>query len=374
MPTVIRPVQGRRELNRFLELPYALHAGDPIWTPPLKEDLARSLSAQNPLFREGRGERELLLAWRGSRVVGRVLAHVHHEHNRRHRERVGFFGLLECPDDPEVACALLEAAAERHRAQKLTVLRGPYELTITQCIGAVTGGFDEPPTTAQSWNAPHIPRLIEAAGFSPVYRAATFRLDDVAACDPEVILRDKHRAWLQNPAVRIRGWDMARFDDDMATTIRLTNEAFANNYGFVPLSPAEADFFAIPLKRVIRPELTVFIELAGEPVAVAMVCPDFNVPIRRMNGRLWPLGWAQFLLSARNISAAVGLFLATSPAHQNVGLIRIALVESIRRLQKAGFRTFDATWIGDLNASSQANARAIGMREKHYLALYEKAI
>ena len=374
MPTTVRPARTKREIDAFLELPYALHAGDPIWTPPLKEDLARSLSDENPLFQEGRGERELLLAWEGARPVGRVLAHVHHAQNRLHGERTGFFGLLECPDDLGIAKALMDAVAEHHRSRGLTELRGPYELTISQCIGAVTSGFDETPTTSQSWNPPHHPRLLEALGFEVVYRATTFRLDDVASLDPDALLADKHRAWLADPSVRLRGWDMDRFDDDLRAAIVLLNASFASNYGFVPLSDPEVAFFAEPMKRVVRPELTVFLELAGEPVGVGMAIPDFNPIIRRMEGRLWPFGWAKFLAGGRRIDASVLQFIGTSPAHQNKGLIRIVMAEIVRRLQRAGFRTFDGTWVGDVNVKSQAQAKALGMREKHRLALYKKAL
>jgi hypothetical protein len=374
MPVDVRPVRSRRDLHRFVDVAYALHEGDPIWTPPLDQDLARTLSSDNPLFRDGRGDRELFLAWDGSRPVGRVLAHVHHEHNRIHGDRAGFFGLLECPDDPAIAGALLDAAARHHARARLAVLRGPYELTISQCIGAVTSGFDEPATTSQSWNAPHVPRLLSALGFAPVYHATVFRLDDVAGADPDALLGDKHRAWLGDPRVRVRGWDMARFDDEMRAAVRLLNEAFADNYGFVPMSGPEVEFFAAPMKRVMRPELTVFIEIAGEPVAVGMVIPDFNVAIRRMNGKMARLGWAKFLLGARSLSACVLQFIATSPAQQNKGLMRIVMAELIRRLKRAGMRTLDVTWIGDLNVKSQAQTRALGMREKHTLALYERGI
>lgn len=373
----IERVRSRRHLNDFLSLPDRLHAGDPIYSPPLREDLARSLSAKQPLWTEGRGERDLFLAYSGRagrEPVGRIVAHVHHESNRRHGEKLGLFGYLECPDDDAIAEALLAAAADRHQRLGLAHLRGPYELTISQCVGAVVDGFDEPASFSQSWNPPHIPRLLHQLGFEPVLRMTTFRLDDVDKLDPAALLGEKQRAWLADPRVRIRSFDMSRFDADLAEAVRLLNTAFADNYGFVPLSPAEVDFMAAPMKRVVRPELTMFLEIEGRAVGVAMMLPDFHVLFRRMRGRLWPFGWAQFLLGSRALDAAVAQFMATDPALQSQGLMRVLVAEAARRLKRAGFRTLDGTWISDSNPRSRAQAVALGMREKHKLALFSRPL
>jgi len=374
----IERVRDRRQRRDFLSVPDALHGGDPIYTPPLRLDLGRTLSDDNPLWQDGRGERDLYVAYDGTgavrRPVGRIVAHVHHESNRRHGERAGFFGYLECPDDRAVAEALLGTAADRHRRAGLDTLRGPYELTISQCIGAVVSGFDEPAAFSQSWNAPHIPRLLEALGFDVVLRLATFRLDDAEVVDPDALLGPKQRAWLADPRVRVRSFEMDRFDADLAAAMALLNESFTANYGFVPLSPPEVAFMAAPMKRVVRPDLTIFIELDGQPAGVGMMLPDFHILFRRMSGRLWPVGWASFLLGARTLDAAVAQFIATSPALQNQGLMRILVAEALRRLRRAGFHTLDGTWISESNAASRAQALAMGMREKHGLALYARRI
>jgi GNAT superfamily N-acetyltransferase len=371
MTSIERVVTGRH-LRDFLSVADRLHAGDPIYTPPLREDFARTLSDQNPLWREGRGERDLFVAYQGGRPVGRVVAHVHHASNQRHGEAAGLFGFLECPDDAGVARALLDAAAERHGRAGLKVLRGPYELTISQCIGAVVSGFDEPASLSQSWNAPHVPRLLGELGFAEAMRMTTFRLDDVEAIDPGALLGEKQRQWLADPRVRVRSFDLSRFEADLAAAIELLNTAFAGNTGFVALSPEEVAFMAAPMKRVVRPELTMFIELDGRPVGCGMMLPDFHVAFRRMGGRTWPLGWAQFLLGRGAVDAAVAQFIATDPAMQNQGLMRILVAEALRRLRAAGFRTLDGTWISDKNAASRAQALAMGMREKHKLALFQR--
>ena len=374
MALTVRPARTARERREFFELPYALHAEDPIWTPPLLEDLKRSLSDENPLWQEGRGERELLLAFDGEEVVGRVLCHVHHASNSVHHERAGFFGLLECPDELAIARALLDEAGERHRRRGLTDIRGPYELTISQCMGAVVHGFEEPAAFSQSWNAPHIPRLLEAIGFRSCYRLATFRVDDLASVDPDALLGEKHRAWTSRPGIHLRTFDLKHFERDARAAVDLLNDSFADNFGFVGLSGPEVDFMVGPMKRVVRPEITVFLELDGRPAGVAMALPDFNVLARRIDGRLLPLGWARFLLGARALDMAQVQFIATRPDLQNQGLMRIVVAELVRRLQAAGFRSLDGTWIGESNPKSRAQALAVGMREKHQLALYTRPL
>jgi GNAT superfamily N-acetyltransferase len=369
----VKQVSGGRGRRDFFAVARALNAADPIYTPPLAQDLARSLSDANPLWRPGRAERELFVAYDGDgRPVGRVLGHVNLESNQRHGEAAGLFGYLECGGDRAVGEALLAAVEQRHRARGLSELRGPYELTVAQCIGAVVSGFDEPASFSQSWNGPALPELLEALGFTRMLGMTTFRLDDVALIDPEALIGDKQRTWLARPGVRLRSFDMDRFEQDLGEALRLLNESFVGNFGFVPLSPDDLAFMAGPMKRVVRPELTIFLELEGRAAAVAMILPDFNILFRRMNGNLWPLGWASFLLGGRTLDAAVAQFIATDPALQNQGLLRIVVAEALRRLRAAGFRTLDGTWISDSNAPSRAQALAMGMREKHRLVLFTR--
>ena len=373
--TRIVRVETRRQLDDFLELPHRLHVDDPLWTPTLKQDLRRSLSLDNPLFQAGRAQRTLFVAYQGAQPVGRVLAHVHHRSNQLHGEKAGFFGLLEfAPDKPQVGRALMAAVADCHRAQGLTEVRGPYELTIHQCLGAVVAGFEEAAAFGQTWNGPHVPELLQSLGYRPVMNFATFRVDDMAACDLDAMLGPKQRAWLDDPAQRarlvLRSWDMSDFDREIRIATDLLNQSFVNNYGFVALSDDELAFMASPLKRVVRPDLTVFLELDGAPAGVALVLPDFNVLFRGMGGRLFPFGWARFWLEAPSLDMAVGQFIATDPRRQNQGLMKLVMRELARRLQAAGIRAFEGTWISESNVASRAQMKALGGRIKHELQLF----
>ncbi len=373
MSVEVRPVRGNRELSAFLRLPHTLDGHHPGFRRGLREDLIEALAEGNPLWRAGRGERELFLAWREGTPVGRVLAHAHLASNTLHGEPdVGYFGLLACPDDREVAHALLDATLAWHRARGRSRLRGPYELTITGCIGVVTSGFERPPSFSQSWNPPHIAPLLEGWGMQVAYTARTMRCDDLSVVDEDAMVGPKQRAWLADPAVRLRTFDMDRFEQDMFAATDLLNQSFRDNWGFVPLSPEEVRFIAAPMRRVVRPELTVFLEAHGRPVGVGLFLPDFNQVFEQMRGSLWPFGWATFLLRQRAIRGAVAQFIATDTSVQNKGVMRIVVAELVRNLKRAGFTSLDGTWIGDSNAKSIATAESVGMREKHRLAVYTR--
>jgi hypothetical protein len=200
-------------------------------------------------------------------------------------------------------------------------------------------------------------------------KLATFRADDMARIDTEAMLEAKHRAWLKD-----RGWRCAAESLRAASPARRARRGGAaqrvvhGNYGF-PMDPAEVDF-AGRADEAGGARADGVHQLDGAPVGVGMFLPDFQVLFRRMNGRLFPLGWAKFLAGSRSLDAALVQFIATSPAQQGQGLIRIVVAELIRRLQRAGFRTLDSTWISESNAPSRAQARALGMRVKHELQLY----
>ena len=106
MSIEVRPVRGRRDLRKFIDLPYRLHSTSTVWVPPLRLERWIFLSRRlNAFFKHG--DAQLFLAERDGRVVGRISAHYDRAFNDYHDNRWGMFGFLELEDDPEVLPALL---------------------------------------------------------------------------------------------------------------------------------------------------------------------------------------------------------------------------------------------------------------------------
>ncbi|HEX7336187.1 MAG TPA: hypothetical protein VF252_03175, partial [Gemmatimonadales bacterium] len=160
----VRAARERRDLKRFIDLPYRLHARDPLWVPPLRRDVKALLSrTKNPFFEHA--EAEYFIAMRDGETVGRIAAISNRLHNETHDDRVGFFGFFECVDDQAVADALLEAAAEWCRTLGHDVLRGPTSFSVNDECGLLVDGFDKPPALMMPHNPRYYVSLLERAGF-----------------------------------------------------------------------------------------------------------------------------------------------------------------------------------------------------------------
>ena len=163
-PVIIEQVENKRGLTEFVKFPFALYRNDPNWVPPLIEErLAVFNPKKNPLFEHARCQ--AFLARRDGKLVGTISAMVNDRHNEVHHELMGSFGFFETIDDPEVATALLQAAESWAKAQGMTIMRGPLNLSMNDEVGTLIDGFDEPPMVMMTYNPRYYPGLIEGNGY-----------------------------------------------------------------------------------------------------------------------------------------------------------------------------------------------------------------
>ena len=313
---------GRRDLERFIDLPYRLHARDPLWAPPLRRDVALLLSRdKNPFFEHG--EAEYFLAERGDAVVGRVAAVHNRLHNETHHDRVGFFGFFECGIDQQAADSLLEAAAAWVRTRGLDTLRGPASFSTNDECGLLVDGFDTPPTLMMPHNPPYYPGLIQAAGFSKAKDLLVYR-GGYEACYipvPERLARGTELI-RKRMGVTIRPLNMKDFPGEVERIKGIYNAAWEKNWGFVPMTEHEIDHLAEQFKPVVNPDLVPFAEIDGKVVGFGLAMPDLNEVFRRhRSGRMLPaaldLLWS---LWRRKIRRARIMLLGSLPEYRGRGI------------------------------------------------------
>ena len=372
----VRAARERRDLKRFIDLPYRLHARDPLWVPPLRRDVAALLSrTKNPFFEHA--EAEYFLAERGRDVVGRIAAISNRLHNETHGDRVGFFGFFEVIDDQEVADALFAAAAEWCRGQGHDVLRGPTSFSVNDECGLLVQGFDSPPTLMMPHNPPYYIRLIEAAGFVKakdlwVYQGGS---EERYVPVPERLARATESI-RQRQGITLRPLNLKDFAGEVERIKELYNSAWQKNWGFVPMTDHEIDHLAEQFRPVVIPEMVPMAERDGKLIGFGIALPDLNVVLRsNRSGRLFPvvlrLLWA---LKMKRIRRARILLLGVAPAYQGKGIDAMLYHWIWTRSGERKIYWGEAGWILEDNPAMNAGLEKMTFTVYKTYRLYERRL
>jgi GNAT superfamily N-acetyltransferase len=368
----VRPVRGRRDLREFIDLPYRLHSTSPVWVPPLRIERRLFLSRRfNAFFRHG--DAQLFLARRDGRVVGRISAHYDDAFNAYHDNRWGMFGFLELADDADVLPALLDAAERWLKERGRDRMVGPMDFTMNDESGVMVEGFEREPMVRQPWHPPYYAARCDAAGLA---KAVDLLMWELHISDRSKILPVIFKlAGEVEPrhGIRIRKMSRRSVRRDMDRFAEVYNQAWSENWGFAPLGKADLDQYAIDLQLVFDPHWFMVAETAdGETVAVAITVPDINQVLRRMNGRLLPLGWWHFLRRRRIMDRVRVGFLGVKPEYQHTGVAAALYVEHFDMATVTPQKWGEMGWILETNRNMNRAMEAMGGRVVRRFRVYER--
>jgi GNAT superfamily N-acetyltransferase len=378
----IHPVSDKAGRDAFVELGRAFAARVPHSVPQLRGEQRELIDpGKNPFFEHARVE--LLLARRGGKPVGRISAHVDELALAMPPEQgfgpgTGMFGYFDAADE-RVAHALLAAAEQRLRAWGMTRALGPISLSIWEEPGLLVRGHDHPPTIMMGHHPAHYRGWIEGAGYRTEKTLLTYELDITKSFPPliERIVASGER----NGRIRVRPVDKARWDEEVQTVLAILNDAWSDNWGFVPFTPAEIAYAGKKMRPVIHPELNMIAELDGAPVAFMMTLPDINGVLQRIGGKLFPFGWLHLLRWLRRPMGAdmrVPL-MGVKRELQNSRLASQLAFMLISRIKENANTVFNSQrgeigWILDDNQGMVAIADAIGSTVNREYLILSKAL
>ncbi len=354
----VRTVRLPRDARAFVRAWGAFYRDDPRWVPPLEVERREFLDpTRNPYFR--RADVQCFMAYAGPRPVGTISAQVDHAYQKT-EPGTGFFGFFELVDDVEVARTLLEAARSWLRERGMTRALGPFSFNGNHEFGLLVDGFDAPPCVLNPHARPYHAHLYEQVGLSRVkdWYAYWFDVRPV----PERIARMSERLLARHPEVTVRPVDMSRFDDEIAWFWGIYNDAWEQNWGHVPLSFEEYERFAVGLKRLIDPDLVWFALVDGEPAAASVTLPDVNQVLKRMNGRLFPVGWIHWLLGRRRIDVWRVLVLGVKQRFQHLPLGAPLYVRTWEKAVERGIRGAEASLVVEDNHRMRGAIEKLGGR------------
>ncbi len=361
MPNIeVVQVESPSQLRQFILYPNALYKGQPNYVTPLLMERREFFDFEkNPFYKSAKAK--LFLAMRDGEVCGRIATCVNYNHNEYHHEKVGFFGFFDTPDDYEIASKLLKVAMITLKKEGMEKMRGPMNLSTNHEIGFLVEGFDRPATVMMTWNLPYQPRLAEKFGLKKVMDLIAFLItkdDLVSDRVMRVVERLKKRA-----EITLRPLNLKDYDNEVKRMLTVYNQAWANNWGFVPMDEAEFFHTAKNLRQIVDPELVFMAEYKGEPVAFSIALPDINQALIHMDGTLFPLGMLKLLWHTKIRNKIDGLRLITMgvvPQFQKRGIDLIFYTSTFNRGIERGYKWAELSWILEINELMCRGAQDMG--------------
>ena len=360
MTVDVRPVSPDRDLDTLIRLPWRLYADDPAWVPPLLMDRRQSLDPKHPFFREV--DWQGFLAWRGEQCVGRISAQIDRRYEALGVEGLGLFGMLDADDDAEVHAALL-AAAEAWLAERgCTRVEGPFNLGVNQELGQLVEGFETPPFFMMAHGLRWTPGYLDAAGYEKATDLLAYQVYsqfDRPAAMVRVVERVSNR-------MKLRTLDRARAEDEFRTMCSIFNDAWSNNWRFVPFGEDEMITIGKEMLMVIDADQIQIAEVDGEPAAFCVLLPNINEAIADLNGRLAPFGWAKLLwrLKVRYPSTARVPLMGVRRDFQTGRLgaaLAFSVIDGVRTAcGRRGIGQVELSWILEDNLPMRHMLEAIG--------------
>lgn len=368
----IEPVATKRQQNEFIDFTWTLYREDPLWIPPLRQNLKELVNfAHHPFYT--RNKVQCFLARRDGKVVGRIAAILNVGHIERYDEKRGFWGFFESVDDTEVSGALFDAVKAWFAEQGIHKMRGPANPSLNHEVGTLVEGFDSSPAFMMTYNPPYYEKLILDYGYEKTQDLYAFwgHLNMLEGLDPKLqFIVDEAKKRFN---LKLRRMDRRRFKEDVYTFLDIYNRSLVGTWGFVPIDKSEVDKMAADLKHLLVPELTSVCEVDGEVIGSMFGMLDYNPRIKQIDGRLFPFGFFRLLWNKKAIKNMRLISTNVVPEYQRWGIGLVILERLVADLRAWGVEEVEFSWVLESNHLSRASLERGGAKRSKTYRMYDYA-
>ncbi|HEC23819.1 MAG TPA: N-acetyltransferase [Chloroflexi bacterium] len=380
----VRPVSSEAEEQAFLRLPWTVYKDDPNWTPPLWSEHVRFFDPERNIELK-HIDFEKFVAWRGDTPVGTIIAHVNHAFNEFQEVNVGWFGQFEVLEDREAADALLRTAEEWIRARGIKEIMGPATFSTNSEIGLLIEGYEHPQMILTTHARPYYRDFIEANGYQKQMDLWAWYFDgrawseDRGGALPEKLTRVVNKI-RRRRNFTVRTVDMKHFEEEVERVKVIYNQAWAKNWGFVPMSDEEIDELAKDLKPLVDSEIAIFVEVDGKPVGFGLPLPNIYQPLRKARCKPGEPEWWQLLKLIwhwkvrRDISSVRVWALGVLEEYRGTGADALLYYEMMTRGLPRGYMDIEMSWILENNDMMNRAIKMLGGEIYKVWRVYEKPL
>lgn len=372
-------VETPKQIKQFLDLPYDLYRGQSAWAPPLRLERKEQLDPQkNPAARNL--DRQLYLAFRNHACVGRIAAFTNPAHDAAHDKESAFFGYFDSTEDHDVMSRLLKTAQEWAVSKGRSRLVGPAQWGVNEEVGLLVDGFDDPNVLLMSYGRPYYAPAVEKAGFTKAIDMIAFQADLNEGYPRPKMTRMMVDYASKSDAITWRTLDPKNFTAEIETAMNIFNDAWSENWGYLPFPDDAIQHLAKEMKPLIVPERFLIGSIDGEVAAFLCLLPDLNELTQGFDGKLLPFNWAKLIYRLKTQKAKqariplMGLKRKFHKTRKGLALIASLCEESFEAARKAGFTHCELSWILEDNEGMIAICEQASAVPYKTYRMYEKQI
>jgi len=295
----------------------------------------------NPFFKDSKVDLFLVISDKQT-VVGRIALIENHVFNKELPEQMGFFGMFEVVNDKQASDLLFDKAEQWCREKKFSKIVGPVSFTTNHECGLLVDGFDTPPVIGIPYNPRYYSGFLEDWGLGKYKDLVSLRMELPKI--PEY-LETAIRRIIKRDRFKVRTFCLKNFNGEIEAIWSIYNESWADNWGFIPISKEEFLYSANAIRNFIQPEYCFIAEVDGEPVGFSLTLPDINTVLKKMNGRIFPFGWAKFFWNKNKIKLFRVVALGVKQKYRRLGIDVAFYYETYRKFLEQQIKWCDMSWV-----------------------------
>lgn len=374
MAITIKEVNDKKGIADFINFPHDLYENDPYYVPEIfmgQKDMLDPKKYPFHLY----GTAKYFLAMEGHKIVGRVAAIDNTNYNKHFKSKIGFFGFFDTIDNQEVVNALLDKAREYATTKGHQYLMGPTNFTTNETAGTLVEGFDDAPKIMMTYNKPYYGQLLENYGLQKEMDLYAFMIPTANASEKSLRIAAALEERLKGKGITIRNVNMKNLDSETKLIKKIYNDAWEENWGFVPFTDAEFDYLKNDLKMILDPTFAYIAEKDGEPIGFSLTLPNINEVLQKnKRGKLFPFGIFRLLMGKNKTKYVRVLALGVIEQYRKMGIEAIFFAKNIQEAKKRGILGGEASWVLENNEAMVAAAKNLNGEKYKTYRLYKKSI
>jgi len=366
MSYFVREIKGKTGMDDFLSLPSEIYRNYPNRVAPPLSEIKRVLDPlKNPYFENA--SLRLYVCYSLGKPVCRSIMVINHIHWQKWNRESAFFGFFESFNDNDAVKNLFHRIEADCLESGAKYLEGPFNPNHYSELGILIDNFNSVPVFFETYNPPYYSNLLKNAGFIESYKFHTRTNNNIS----ETIIKkiNQPHQHFNCKDITVRKFNILRFKRDIEILREINNDAFENNWNFLPLSCEEYKFSAKFLFFITTPGLILIAEYKGQPVGAVQLVINFNRLIKSFNGKIMPWNLPCLLLRRRNVRELIIFTGAVKKSFRNTRVSAMLFKRMLNIFRN--YTTLSTTWISDENMGDHLS-KLLDMKPDKHFAIFSK--